>query len=376
MSRNNTLIALGMTAALVLLAGCEKPRPITVQRGFRGTGMDLLYNKPRLDALYEQNQLPEVQSPASPDGPRAGEVYQNVQVLKDLSAGEFARVMLAITQWVAPADQSCNYCHQGEMSSDTLYTKVVARRMLQMTRDINTNWKAHVGATGVTCYTCHHGQQVPAQAWFIDPGPPPVKGFVADRGGKNIPAAIVGSSSLPWDPLTPFLLEANDIREQGTVPLAGSNRHSIKQTEWTYGLMMYMSNSLGVNCTYCHNTRAFGDWNSSPPTRVTAWYGIRMSRALNNTYMLPLTSTFPADQRGPTGDVGKVGCGTCHRGVYKPLFGHSMLPDYPELAGPRAAPAVETPAVPTGMPAADAPASGMTPTSDPAASPAMAGKPL
>ena len=140
MNRQHTLIALGMTVALVCLAGCEKPRPVSVQRGFRGTGMEVLYNRPKLDALYAKNQLPEVQSPASPDGPRAGDVYQNVQVLKDLSAGEFARVMLAITQWVAPPDQSCNYCHQGEMSSDALYTTVVARRMLQMTRDINSYW--------------------------------------------------------------------------------------------------------------------------------------------------------------------------------------------------------------------------------------------
>jgi photosynthetic reaction center cytochrome c subunit len=342
MTRQQTLIVLGMAVVFALLTGCEKPRPISVQRGYRGTGMEVAYNKPRLDALYAKNQLPEVQAPASPDGPRASEVYQNVQVLGDLSAGEFARVMLAITQWVAPADQSCTYCHQGEMSSDTLYTKVVARRMLQMTRDINSNWKSHVGATGVTCYTCHHGQQVPAQAWFIDPGPPPVHGIVAERNWKNVPAAIVGQSSLPFDPLSPYLLEANDIREQGTTAASGSNHHSIKQAEGTYGLMMYMSNSLGVNCTYCHNTRAFGDWASSPPTRVTAWYGIRMSRALNNNYMVPLTHVLPPDQRGPTGDVGKVGCGTCHRGVYKPLFGQSMLTDYPELAGPRAPPAAAT----------------------------------
>ena len=376
MNRQHTLIALGMTVALVCLAGCEKPRPLSVQRGFRGTGMEVLYNRPKLDALYAKNQLPEVQSPASPDGPRAGDVYQNVQVLKDLSAGELARVMLAITQWVAPPDQSCNYCHQGDMASDALYTKVVARRMLQMTRDINTNWKSHVANTGVTCYTCHHGQQVPAQAWFIDPGPPPVHGIVADRGGKNIPAAIVGLSSLPFDPLSPFLLEANDIREQGTTAPAGSNRHSIKQAEWTYGLMVYMSNSLGVNCTSCHNTRAFGDWASSPPTRVTAWYGIRMSRALNNTYMLPLTHTLPADQRGPTGDVGKVGCGTCHRGAYKPLFGQSMLADYPELAGPRVPPSPEMAPAPVDARAATGEVAGMKSVHDSSHATMVAGKPL
>ena len=78
--------------------------------------------------------------------------------------------MTAITAWVAPV-QGCAYCHaDGEdLSSDKLYTKVVARRMLQMTRHINGDWKQHVAATGVTCYTCHRGQPVPAAVWFTDP---------------------------------------------------------------------------------------------------------------------------------------------------------------------------------------------------------------
>ena len=64
-------------------------------------------------------------------------------------------------QWVAPADQACNYCHEDEMASDAKYTKRVARRMLEMVRHINKDWRQHVGATGVTCYTCHRGQPVP-----------------------------------------------------------------------------------------------------------------------------------------------------------------------------------------------------------------------
>jgi len=68
--------------------------------------------------------------------------------------------MLAITQWVAP-EQGCAYCHNGDnLADDGLYTKIVARRMLQMTRHINKDWKEHVASTGVTCYTCHRGQPV------------------------------------------------------------------------------------------------------------------------------------------------------------------------------------------------------------------------
>ena len=46
----------------------------------------------------------------------------------DLSADQFNRVMLAMAAWVAPPDQSCNYCHDTEnMADDSLYTKKVAR---------------------------------------------------------------------------------------------------------------------------------------------------------------------------------------------------------------------------------------------------------
>jgi photosynthetic reaction center cytochrome c subunit len=57
-----------------------------------------------------------------------------------------------------------------------------------------------------------------------------------------------------------------------------------------------------------------------------------MVRHLNNDYLVPLTGAFPAERLGPTGDVAKIYCATCHQGVNKPLNGVSMLPNHPELA--------------------------------------------
>ena len=60
---------------------------------------------------------------------KATAVYKNVQVLTDLSVDQFNRVMLGFAAWVAPADQSCAYCHNTEqLADDHLYTKRVARR--------------------------------------------------------------------------------------------------------------------------------------------------------------------------------------------------------------------------------------------------------
>ncbi len=232
-------------------------------------------------------------------------------------------------------EQGCTYCHNAaNFASDDKYTKVVARRMVQMTQHVNADWKPHVADTGVTCYTCHRGKPVPEQIWFKEEPQDLRADFIGDRAGQNIAAASVGSASLPSDPFTPYLLNNLDIRVNGTKALPGDNRHSIKQAEWTYSLMAHMSTSLGVNCTYCHNTNSFSSWENSTPQRATAWHGIRMARDLNLDYMEPLTATFPVERLGATGDVAKVNCATCHQGAYKPLNGQSMLKDYPELAKP------------------------------------------
>ena len=310
-----------------------------IQRGYRGTGALEVYNPADLAARQAANQLPQSTPRPESSGQTAGQSFQNVQVLKDIDSTEFIRLMTDITTWVAP-DQGCAYCHaDGEaLSSDKLYTKVVARRMMQMTMHINGDWKQHVADTGVTCFTCHRGQPVPSNVWFRNGGPPTAAGSGGDRTDQNWPIAANGRTSLPFDPLTPFLDQSNDVRVVSTSALPEGNRHSIKETEWTYSLMINMSEALGVNCTFCHSSRSFTDWEQSTPARATAYYGVRMVRDLNTDYLDPLAGQFPHERLGPLGDGPKVNCATCHQGVYKPLFGASMLKDYPELAGADAAP--------------------------------------
>ncbi len=338
-------------AAAAALSGCERPPVESLQGGFRGLGMEQVIN-PRLDAeKAAKNTLPDVIPAASAEGPLASTVYQNIQVLKDLNVAEFSRVMLAMTQWVAPPDQSCNYCHGADMASDERYTKVVARRMLEMTRHINSDWKNHVAATGVTCYTCHRGNVVPANVWFSQ-ADKVTTGLLNSNAGQNLATPEVGLTSLPYDPFTRLLLEDKDVRVIAAEALPGTSRVSIKQAEGSYALMMHVSQALGVNCTYCHNSRSFAVWDLSTPKRTTAWYGIRMARDLNNNFMVPLTSTFPSHRLGVQGDVAKVNCATCHQGVFKPLYGESMAKDYPELVGPMRAVEAPSEAAPAAAPGA------------------------
>ena len=114
------------------------PQPPQVnQGGYRGTGMEQVVN-PRIESVkLAANQAPAPLEPAEEGGPKASQVYQNVQVLGDLSVAQFNRLMVAMTAWVSP-EQGCAYCHNVQnFADDGLYTKLVARRMTQMTQTIN-----------------------------------------------------------------------------------------------------------------------------------------------------------------------------------------------------------------------------------------------
>ncbi len=329
---------------VLIASGCERPPVDSVQRGHRGTGIVQVYNPRALEAAAGLNAAPEVAPPARlrANAPQAGNVYQNVQVLGHLSIAEFARTMDAMSQWVSPNEGSCNYCHvEGNLADDSKYTKKVARRMLQMTQALNTEWKAHVGKTGVTCYTCHRGQALPAERWFNRPPQDLRADFIGNRNGQNAPERVVGRSSLPGDPFGTYFrgpdAAAPSIRVYASSALPTGPGAAIQDAEATYGLMMHMSSALGVNCTYCHNSRSFADWAQSSPQRVTAWQGIRMVRDLNGTYLESLAGTFPeipAGRLGPGKDVAKVQCATCHRGAYKPLYGARTAEHYPALLPP------------------------------------------
>ena len=204
--------------------------------------------------------------------------------------------------------------------------------MLQMTRHINTDLKAHVGETGVTCYTCHRGQPVPLNVWYNDTERN-TRGFATDNVGFGHPSNNNGLTGMPADPFTAYIEANEQARVVATQALPIGKGAPIMTTERTYSLMIHMSEALGVNCTFCHNTRAFSQWPESTPQRVTAWQGLQMARDLNVNYLDPLKVEFPANRLGHQGDAPKLNCATCHQGVNKPLGGAPMAKDYPELQG-------------------------------------------
>lgn len=342
--------------ATVALGACQLGPKTSSQNGFRGTGMDQIQLK-KVALAKDEVPAPPYDPPTT-DGQKAKEVYQNVQVLGEESAEQFNYTMAAITQWVSPKE-GCNYCHNPEnMASDELYTKVVARRMLQMTRNINHNWSKHVAQTGVTCWTCHRGNAVPANNWAMPkPGP---NGIIGNKHGQNEPVEASAFASLPNASLAVYLTGDPKVDQNIRVNSDGihptpANKTSTMETEKSYALMNHVSTSLGVNCTFCHNAGSFQTWSMSTPQRATAWYGIRMVREANGQYITPLASVFPAKRKGPMGDPLKISCATCHQGKNKPMGGYPMAKDYHALWGaPVATPAPAAVAAAPAAPAAAA----------------------
>lgn len=335
-SRKGTLmkrIRAGGLRAMVLglllagASGCEIGAKASSQTGYRGTAMANIYDASALEARSHAvaAQIPASLPPSPPPTPGAPQ-WQNVQVLTDVGAAEFTRTMLAMSTWVAGGPGNCTYCHNlAAMGSDTqptgepIYTKIVARRMLQMVRDINRNYEGHVVNTGVTCYTCHLGKPLPNGLWFY--------------GGAN--------------QLERYFLDLEGVRVQTlAVHASNENRSSVKQTEWTYALMNRLSTSLGVSCNHCHNSRAFNSWTQAPPQRAKAYLGAQMVRHLNSDYLGPLQPVYPPSRLGPKGDAPKAQCLTCHNGAYKPLYGYPMAKDYPALWGRSSWNGVPFPAIP------------------------------
>lgn len=335
MKTTKTAIAILAAAVATLAAGCERPPTTEKQYGYRGLGMEGVINPRTEKKVLAANKMPDPLPAASTSGPRAKDVYKNVQVLGDLSEEQFNRVMGAVSEWVA-GEQGCAYCHNTEnMADGSKYSYQVARRMFQMTAHINKTWSNHVGQTGVTCYTCHRGQQVPKHIWFNDTSKTSwgMSGYRADA--QNVAHRQIGLTSLPGDPFKRFLAQKeaspNEIRVIPTKALPTDHKKNIKDTEATYALMIHMSESLGVNCTFCHNSRSFFKWEQSTPQRLTAWHGIRMVQDLNQAYLEPLKPVYPTARLGPGGDAPKAYCTTCHQGLNKPLAGAQMLKDYLEL---------------------------------------------
>ena len=108
----------------------------------------------------------------------AGEYFKNVTTptLKSLSPSDFLGAMGVMT---AAVGYDCSNCHPGagtdtfDWVTDSNPKKVTARKMVDMVAAINKTFFG--GAQQVTCWTCHHGLDLPTTSIALDKlyGEPP-----------------------------------------------------------------------------------------------------------------------------------------------------------------------------------------------------------
>ena len=303
-------------------------------------------------------RLPTVADDARP----STAAFKNVKVLTDVNAGDFMRLQYALTAWVSPR-QGCGFCHAGsDYASDANPHKAAARTMLAMTRHINADWRGHVGAAGVTCFSCHQGQPIPAQVWFQSP--PRAQPHGAEAGDDWNEAARTVRGFFPNQGYEEYLLEATPAKGQALTTLPKGTAPSFTEVKRLYEAMMQMSDGMGVNCGYCHQSRNFADWSLSTPMRWSGESGITMTRDINRDFLLkvaqedpvtrwqsgnPRPLSLPARLRGAQVGDGLADCATCHRGAPKPRDPAAPPGGFPGLA-PAATPTSEPPPAP--LPAA------------------------
>src|SRR5579871_6121420 len=108
---------------------------------------------------------------ATAKGLTAGEFFKNVttSTLKGLTPSDFLGAMGVMT---AAVGYDCSNCHPGagtdamDWVTDSVPQKKTARKMVEMVAAINK--QNFAGAQQVTCWTCHHGLDLPTTSVSLD----------------------------------------------------------------------------------------------------------------------------------------------------------------------------------------------------------------
>jgi photosynthetic reaction center cytochrome c subunit len=147
--------------------------------------------------------------PAGPPAKKAPEQFKNIQVLKDVDAEQLVPTMQFIANSLGVECEKCHVQEKGADGNPHLVPekddkpgKLTARKMMQMTMDINKN--SFNNRRQVTCNTCHRGAEQPVGIPEIpevdtpreQPGPPPAGMPTADQILDKYTQALGGAGAI------------------------------------------------------------------------------------------------------------------------------------------------------------------------------------
>lgn len=281
----------------------------------------------------------------------------NVQVLAGMSS---AQIWTYMQQYVSGGlGVGCQYCHDlNNFAADTYPQKIAARNMLYLVGDLNANYVVDLPnwrGNYVQCATCHNNQPNNLETvglQFINSVPPiDITVDPLDANGQAItdpalkPAEIQNPLKLQdailyyiynyqvWKPFDP----ADPESGRGSLALTYEGGRTQEQVTINQNVMNYQAWSLGVGCTYCHNSRNFTAYELNAPSNlVNAASGYNKLKAqqmmLMTTWLQANWATYGAiakdavpsaleggaskySYRTIGGQIYNVpGCYTCHQG--------------------------------------------------------------
>jgi photosynthetic reaction center cytochrome c subunit len=322
--------------------------------------------------------VPEAGDPRRPwlgeaawiEGVQAGQAWVqqfpntvNVQVLQGMSS---AQIWTYMQQYVSGGlGVGCQYCHNiNNFASDEIPQKVSARAMLRLVNDVNAefivglpNWRGNY----VQCTTCHNNQPNNLEGFgvqFVN-SVPPIQVVVDPLDDQGVPitdpalkpAEVAQPVDLKdailfyvynyqiWKPFDPNVEESG----RGSMALTFEGGPTQEQVTINQNVMNYQSWSLGVGCTFCHNSRNFLAFETDPAGNLAnplyAYNRLKAMRMLQLTTWLAenwleygaiAKDAIPSIREGGASEYsyrqlgdGQIynvpGCYTCHQGNSVPL---------------------------------------------------------
>jgi len=204
------VVALACTCALIVITS---PRAQKVSA-----------NENKFAPLYSALGMPQpLQTPgAAQEKTIAQEAREkNVKLLGDLPVSQFIPVM---NFFAASLGRRCNFCHvnnsgQWDYASDAKPEKNTAREMIKMVLELHK--QSFSGASDISCYTCHRGQNNPVNMPAL-PLPTPLPRPAAattPAAGAAAPAASPAAQASPS--ATPALPSADEIFSKYIAAIGG-----------------------------------------------------------------------------------------------------------------------------------------------------------
>ena len=167
-----TLLGTAVLGVLVLATGFapqERPEP----RGERHLSFqEDSARLARMNAEIKEKIEDVKKDIAGKEDQPAADVFKNLKMFKQLKAGQIPGIM---ESWSRSLGTSCQHCHVvDQWAKDDKPEKQIARDMLHMVGEINTNLLANIKNLDsknprIACWTCHEGRiKPPRPPWATE----------------------------------------------------------------------------------------------------------------------------------------------------------------------------------------------------------------